>query len=426
MTVLGWNDKVVVTSAPTLSTPEQMAQPVDESLPEASQDSDTGEEITSPLAIKKWSDIRLDPPKKTPVLIGDSVDGCLRLAELMLFVAASKAGKTWAALELACAIASGGKWLDMPCKKGRVLYLNFELLSGSLEAADGRLSKVWACLEANGITQGADANLHVVDLRGNSILDEGIKALCNKVVESLAVSAAEDGEEPYGYYSAIIFDPFYACSNVDENSAAEIKGELRTLQNLAKATGAAVVYIHHHAKGLSGGKESIDRGAGSGVHGRLPDQIVDMSELAVPDSTLQAIRERYNDEFASVYRVSFNVRDFKPKKPLNVVFSCPIHYLAPADLQLDSCSERGKDTKSEKTNEQIRKRWSARNKAIARALFEHQGEIDARTLYRELDGIVDTGSWDSFRKWFDNNHCDYMKVKEEYDGSKIWMVRLRE
>lgn len=437
MTALDWDSTIINPSGKVAPEPEPETttaqgepepkgdnKPLGKGLPEAPED---GKEATS-LIIESWHDVQLNPPKKAPALIGGDRDGILRLGDVMLFVAASKAGKTWAALELASAIATGSKWLGMTCRKGRVLYLNCELQKPSLAASNGRLSRVWNYLKEQGIDPASDNNLDFVHLRGHPILDAGIKTLCERLAESITAKAFKDEVAPYGYYEAIIFDPFYACSNADENSASEIKAELRNFQGLAEATGASVIYVHHHAKGASGGKASIDRGAGSGVHGRLPDLIVDMSELAVSDKKLKAVRERFADENASVSRVSFNPRDFAPKKPLEVVFSYPIHHIAPADLQLETCAVKGKNVGDENKQEKNEATWAERNLIIALAVDQHPEGIGRTELYRALASTpLGTVSEDTFKGWLKDNRCDFESVEAPpIEGKKKrWLIQRK-
>lgn len=42
----------------------------------------------------------------------------------MLIAGPSKAGKSFALIEMCIAIAEGQKWLDWPCTQGKVMYVN--------------------------------------------------------------------------------------------------------------------------------------------------------------------------------------------------------------------------------------------------------------------------------------------------------------
>ena len=57
-------------------------------------------------------------PELSPPLI----DGVLRQGHKMLLAGPSKAGKSYALIELSCAIAEGRRWLSWVCARGKVLY----------------------------------------------------------------------------------------------------------------------------------------------------------------------------------------------------------------------------------------------------------------------------------------------------------------
>ena len=62
-----------------------------------------------------------------PELAPPLIDGILRQGHKMLIAGPSKAGKSYALIEMCCAIAEGKEWLGWNCTKGRVLYVNLEL-----------------------------------------------------------------------------------------------------------------------------------------------------------------------------------------------------------------------------------------------------------------------------------------------------------
>lgn len=373
-----------------------------------------------PLKVYSWADIRDNLPKRPPVLIGTEQDGILRRGHVMEITAASKAGKTWLAIELAAAIATGTPWLGLPCTKSRVLYLNFEIDGASF---DERIGKVWDKL---GKPEGAEL-LEVVSMRGNELLSAGLDKLADKVAEATGARAALAGIEPREYYSAIIFDPFYMAFSGDENNAGDVKAALRTFIALAEATGAAVVYIHHHAKGASGGKDSIDRGAGSGVHGRAPDTVLDLSELALPERGAETLHTRYTPE-ASAWQVSFSLREFHHKKPVYIVYDFPMHVLAPADLNLSAYAVKGKYASEERKQEKTAKEWKERNMLITNVVEKHPEGIEAKQAYEELGGTaIGDVTYETFKRWLKDNRCDF-KVIESHtpDGIKWWPIVPRD
>lgn len=383
------------------------------------------ERICSPLNIQSWADVVDNPPNRAPVLIGSEHSGVLRLGHLMELTGASKAGKSIFALMLACSIATGSPCVGIPCKKGRVLYLNFEIDGPSLY---GRIDTIWNRLKRQGVDVSSADNLHVLNMRANPLLEAGLGRLNEALAEAIGAKAAQEGaDEVRGFYSCIVFDPFYMAFNGDENSASDVKEAVRQFLATAEATGASVIYIHHHSKGASGGKDSIDRGAGSGVHGRAPDAIVDITDLPTNEATTDQIHARYSPT-AKALRMRFDVREFGPKKPIELIYDYPTYEVAPDDLGLKLCADKGKNAGAERKQEETDKKWKQLNEAITKRLGELDGEgyIERAQLYRDLDGIIPECTQETFNKYLKDNRCDYEIRKERIDGKVCWPVRLRE
>ena len=68
------------------------------------------------------------------------VRGVLRAGQIAMLSASSKAGKSWALLGSAFAVATGGEWLGWKTARGRVLYVNSELTDYDLESRLNRLA----------------------------------------------------------------------------------------------------------------------------------------------------------------------------------------------------------------------------------------------------------------------------------------------
>ena len=207
-----------------------------------------------------WDDL---PPLAPPL-----IDGLLRQGHKMLLAGPSKAGKSFALIELAIAIAEGRPWLGrFPCRRGRVLYVNLELDRASCLH---RFRDVYAAL---GWPAGGLGNLDVWNLRGRSVpMDQ----LAPKLIRR---AQRRD-------YAAIILDPIYKVITGDENSADQMARFCNQFDKVCTGLGAAVIYCHHHSKGAQGGKRSMDRASGSGVFARDPDALVDMIQLPVTEALL--------------------------------------------------------------------------------------------------------------------------------------------
>ena len=70
-----------------------------------------------------------EPPCRNPPLI----HGVVRRGHVMLLAGKGKGAKTWAAIQLAVAVAMGGDWFGYRCEKGDCLYIDPELDKKSLD-----------------------------------------------------------------------------------------------------------------------------------------------------------------------------------------------------------------------------------------------------------------------------------------------------
>lgn len=219
------------------------------------------EEITDDLpdaenAADFWDNI---PPLR-PALI----DGVLRQGHKMLLAGPSKAGKSFALIALAIAIAEGKPWMGFQCSQGKVWYVNLELDDISCKH---RVKDVYTAL---GINPEHLQNIDIWNLRGRSLP-------MDKLAPSMIRRAKQRG------YAAIIIDPIYKVITGDENSAEQMAHFCNQFDRVCAGAGCAVIYCHHHSKGSQGGKRSMDRASGSGVFARDPDALLDMIELPISE-----------------------------------------------------------------------------------------------------------------------------------------------
>lgn len=99
-----------------------------------------------------------------------------------------------------------------------------------------------------------------------------------------------------------------------------------------------VVISHHHSKGAQGLKSAIDRGSGSGVFGRAPDAVLDLTELILEPGTLELARQSNKlaeQRHLTGWRMSFTLRKFAPRPPLDLWFTFPLHVVDRTDLLAD-------------------------------------------------------------------------------------------
>ena len=128
----------------------------------------------------EWDDL--------PPLAPELIRGVLREGHKMLIVGPSKAGKSFDLIEMAIAIAEGGKWHGWQCTQGRVLYVNLELDRASCMH---RFRDVYTAAR---IPPKSLSNIDIWNLRGRSV---PMDKLAPKLIRR-----AKDR-----HYKAVIIDP---------------------------------------------------------------------------------------------------------------------------------------------------------------------------------------------------------------------------
>lgn len=217
-----------------------------------------------------------DDWESLPPLADALITGVLRKGHKMLLAGPSKAGKSFALIELCIAIAEGRPWLGrFSCAQGKVLYINLELDRASCLH---RFKDVYTALD---LPPQNLRNIDIWNLRGASVP-------MDKLAPKLIRRAQKKG------YTAVILDPIYKVITGDENSADQMAKFCNQFDLVCRALDCAVIYCHHHSKGAQGGKRSMDRASGSGVFARDPDAMLDMTELTPTD----AIREQLHNKAA--------------------------------------------------------------------------------------------------------------------------------
>lgn len=305
---------------------------------------------------QQWHDLMLEeqadalPPfgavsdfvgAKTPPLKPELIHGVLRQGHKMLLAGSSKAGKSFALMELALAISTGGEWLGWTCSRGKVLYCNFELDEAS---ARNRFNAICAYRGLD----AAEACAGITDwnLRGYNLSAKDFAL-------RLFSRAREAG------FIAVIIDPIYKLGLGDENSAGDVGSFLGVLDTICTTLGCAVIYCHHHSKGAQSGKAVADRASGSGVFSRDADAILDLMQLrptsSMPSWAVDAPK-------ATAWRVSAVLREFEEPAPKNVWFRYPVHLPDAEDLLTDArtmdelfSSSEGSDAHGRAADERVDK-----------------------------------------------------------------------
>jgi RecA-family ATPase len=225
------------------------------------------------------------------------IDGVLRRGHKMLFSGASKAGKSFLIMQLCLAIANGGEWIGFKCKQGAVLYVNLEI---DEESARKRFNDIM-----NASKQEINGNLITWNLKGLT-RSQTIKDLIDVLIEY--------GSRVYNL-AAVVIDPMYKLPQGDENSAHDMAMLCDQLDRINIELGCAVICVHHHSKGAQGYKAAMDRASGSGVFARDADALADLIEIQADDLPPKS----------RLFRVSFDVREFPPLDPIEILYTYPTH-----------------------------------------------------------------------------------------------------
>lgn len=241
----------------------------------------------------EWNDL----PELSPPLI----DGVLRQGHKMLLAGPSKAGKSYALIELCAAIAEGKNWLGFNCAQGKVMYVNLELDRASCLH---RFKDVYTAL---GYAPDNISNIDIWNLRGKSVP-------MDKLAPKLIRRAQKKD------YIAVIIDPIYKIITGDENSADQMAHFCNQFDKVCSEVGCAVIYCHHHSKGSQGGKKSMDRASGSGVFARDPDALLDLTELEITDGIRKAEEDKLTCSVCLEWISRFN-SEFKETVSQDDLFS---------------------------------------------------------------------------------------------------------
>lgn len=293
-----------------------------------------------------------------PELAPPLIDGVLRQGHKMLLAGPSKAGKSFALIELCCAIAEGRDWLGFKCTKGRVMYVNLELDRASCLH---RFKDVYTALELEAKNTG---NIDIWNLRGKSLP-------MDKLAPKLIRRAQKKN------YIAIVIDPIYKIITGDENSADQMAAFCNQFDLVCTELGCAIIYCHHHSKGNQYGKKSMDRASGSGVFARDPDAMLDMVELELTEDIKQ--QERQKAGAAAYSRALVDV-------------GCALDETASQD---DLCSERA-------MRGLCRENMSAAEFALAEQAAEKaKQKADIRSAWRIEGTLREFAKFEPVNLWFD-------------------------
>jgi hypothetical protein len=269
--------------------------------------------------------------KDAPVII----EGMLAQGDLSLITAGSKSFKSWLALQIALCTANGIPFLNRQTTPTKTLVLNFELKPPSIK---NRLRSI-----ANRLKCG-QKNLYTWNLRN--------KPITPAFLEQLTRTIKEKG------FGLVILDPLYSMYGVVEsdnveNSNPAMTELLSTIRAACEKAGAAAIIVHHHAKGDSSTKASIDRASGAGALGRFPDFVMSLVRHEAPNA----------------YVVEIDFRDFPPCDPFVIRRENSVMVI---DQDLDPAAKKtAKPRNTKVTPEEVLGFLPEEGKAIDRATLKN-------------------------------------------------------
>jgi hypothetical protein len=281
------------------------------------------------------------------------IEGMLAKGDLSLITAGSKSFKSWLALQIGLCTANGIPFLGRQTIATKTLVLNFELKPPSIK---NRLRAIAHRLKCG------QKNLYTWNLRN--------KPITPAFLECLTRTIREQG------FGLVILDPLYSmygvvdCDNV-ENSNPAMTELLSTIRAACEQAGSAVIIIHHHAKGDSATKASIDRASGAGALGRFPDFVMSLVRHESP----------------SAYVVEIDFRDFPPCDPFVIRRENSIMVL---DHDLDPASKKTtKPANTKMTPEEVLAFLPEDGKAIDRATLKNRIASSKFVVPKTADRQID-------------------------------------
>ena len=198
------------------------------------------------------------PPGLSPIL-----DGLFERGDKVEIIAPAKSKKSFLAMQLSLCAAMGDDFVGISVEKPqRVLLCQMEVKS------------VWLHRRFKRMVEGLDVSSNT-DLRNNlGILNLRGIPFNPLMLEKTAMDFKAD---------LIIIDPIYMLLNGSENDIEAWRPIVAMFDRLAENSGAALVYVHHDAKGFAGSRSIQDRGAGSNILGRSCDARITLTPHAQDD-----------------------------------------------------------------------------------------------------------------------------------------------
>jgi RecA-family ATPase len=301
-------------------------------------------------------------------------------------IGSSKLMKSFFLQQSLLCLATGRPFLNWTItKQRRCCHIQYEVKSLHQHRRLRRMAKALRIKPSD-----IEDNLMILNARGLGITGvEGIRKIGRAIM-------------PYEP-EIISFDPLYKVADGVENAAESMKIVLNVFDELAEKTGAAILYVHHDAKGSPGDRDIRDRGAGSNVLGRDYDACFTLtSHASDPDAIV----------------IETLLRNYRPQEPFAVQFMEDEHGGYFFEIRPDLLP----DKKTSKTKPQ--QPALSTYLPIAEVILG-RGEIEIAVFkerFKEQSGLSDHRVRD-FMTWATSGGVPHLATREQrgYRVNKKWI-----
>ena len=233
------------------------------------------------------------------------VEGVMESKNLVMLAGAPKTAKSWFAIELGLAVATGGALFGDPLmtgtgESGSVLFCFLE------DGPHNIYARVCSLAKARGVRDPSDLDLFFRFGGGLNMMNR-----------SEALQLADAIKSGIPKLDLIVFDPFRNLHYGDENDSADIIQVMENLRHIRDVTGAAVLVIHHTRKPSASDKANPGmalRGSGA-IFGAVDGLIAMSSILDI------ATDSGYGSEDTIMNNVFVRVKAGREQKPFSVSLS---------------------------------------------------------------------------------------------------------
>jgi RecA-family ATPase len=196
--------------------------------------------------------------EENPELPDVLVEDFLHKSSIASITGGMKTNKSWTLMNMAISMATGSEWFGRECKQSTVLYIDAEV---NRKFWQDRFRKLCNALGLDPLQVARTGRIKPVFLSGKDIT---ISQLNSDLVRMHEYGKLDD-------IDAIVIDPIYQLYEPQwqENRNEDMAQLGKYLRSLAELSQIAVIFAHHHSKGMQEGKRDIEMASGGGSFGRF-------------------------------------------------------------------------------------------------------------------------------------------------------------